>query len=217
MGETILRFGDPDRNKRLRELRLILPGFDYPRWGLLEAVRASVAARAAATDNDSRSAAGFNAWNAPVRRLREVYRGFNGWEAFEEGGVEGIIHRDQKLKIIPVSTDEATCDATCSPRNRTPKGPLTKKNIDLNNQLSLFRAMNLTHRGDGYQAWELCIFDDGNDVRAELSLPIAFSASYFLQFEERIFLIDPGEWKKIAERPTDQPGDDIEPEVRRRK
>jgi len=215
MFATVIRTEEWDRNKRLRELGLVLPGFADPRWGLLEAVRAAVAGRAGTTDNDARSAAGYNAWNFPTRRLREVYRGSGGWDKFEENGVEGIINAERKLKVIAVSTDDGTCDPTRSPRNRTPKGPETGKVIDLNNQMSLFRPEALAAQGGGYQTWEFCTFDDGNDVRAELSCPVHFSGSHFLKFSERIFLIGPGEWQRIAAVVHDD-GDDIVPEVRRK-
>jgi hypothetical protein len=193
----------------------VLPGFDDPRWGLLEAVRAAVAGRANTTDNDVRSAAGYSAWSFPTRRLREVYRGAAGWDKFEENGVEGIIHPERKLKVVAVSTDEGTCDPDRSPRNRTPKGPATGKVIDLNNQLSLFGPGVLAAQQDGYQTWQLCTFDDGCNARAELSCPVNFSGSHVLKFSERIFLIEPGEWQKIAVN-TQDVGADIVPEVRRR-
>lgn len=215
MTATIIYVNDWDRSKRLRELVLALPDHEDARWGLLEAVRAAVAGRAGATDNDSRSAPGYNAWNSPVRRLREVYRGANDWEKFEEDGVEGIVNHKRKLKVIPVSTDEGTCDPTCSPRNRTPKGPATGKVVDLNSQMSLFSPEALAAQRDGYQVWELCTFDNGNDVRAELSCPVDFSGAHFLKFSERIFLIDPGEWQKIAVM-LEEGGEPIEPEVRRK-
>jgi hypothetical protein len=214
MTATIIRAEEWDRNKRLRELGLVLPAFPEPRWGLLEGVRAAVGGRADATDNDARSAAGYNAWNYSTRRLRQVYRGFGGWEAFEENGVEGIRNPARKLKITAVSTDAATCDPTISPRNRTPKGPATQKVIDLNGQLSLFGGAGAGSEGDGFQSWELCTYDDGNDVRAELSLPVKFGSNHFIQFAERIFLIDPGEWKKIAVMPDDAV--EITPAVRRK-
>jgi len=215
MFTIVIRAEVPDRNRRLRELGLVLPGFDDPRWCLLEAVRAAVAGRASTTDNDARSAAGYNAWSFPTRRLREVYRGSAGWDKFEENGVEGIIHPERKLKVVAVSTDEGTCDPDRSPRNRTPKGPATEKVIDLNNQLSLFPPGVLAAQQDGYQTWQLCTFDDGNDVRAELSCPVNFSGGRFLEFSERIFLIGPDEWQRIAVNIQDV-GADIVPEVHRR-
>ena len=45
---------------------------------------------------------------------------------------------------------------------------------------------------------------------------MVFDGGHFIKFDERIFLIDPGEWNKIAVvAPSDI--DDITPEVRRRK
>jgi hypothetical protein len=146
--------------------------------------------------------------------MREIYRGFNGWEKFEENGVEGIINPKRKLKVTAVSTDEGTCDATVSPRNRTPKGPATERVTDLNSQFS-FNFGTSTTSSDEYQTWELCTFDSGDDVRAELSCPVLFAGGHFIKFSERIFLIDPGEWKTIAIASPDE-GSAIEPAVRRK-
>jgi hypothetical protein len=216
MHATIILAEERDRNRRLRELGLVLPGNADPRWGLLEAIRAAIAGRAGTTDNDARSVPGYNAWSFPTRRLREVYRGFGSWDKFEENGVEGIINPELKLKVVAVSTDEGTCDPNHSPRNRTPKGPATGKVIDLNSQLSLFGTEMVAAQQDTYQTWQLCTFDNGNDVRAELSCPVNFSGNHFLKFSERVFLIEADEWKKIAVIAADD-GEDIEPEVRRRR
>lgn len=214
MDPTIIRADEWDRNKRLRELGLVLPAFREPRWGLLEAVRASVAGRAEASDNDARSIAGINAWNYPTRRLREVFRANGGWEKFEESGVEGIIHPKLKLKVIAVSTDEGTCDPSVSPRNRTPKGPATERITDLNSQFSFGFVDKPAGRIDEYQTWELCTFDDGDDVRAELSCPVVFASGRFVKFSERIFLINPGEWKTISILPDE--GIELAPSIKRK-
>lgn len=215
MHPTIIRAKEWDRNKRLRELGLVLPSFAEPRWGLIEAVRAAVVGRAGVTDNDTRAIGGINAWNDPVRRLREIYRAQNDWEKFEEDGVEGIINPRLKLKVVPVSTDEGTCDQAVSPRNRTRKGPATEKVTDLNSQFSFDFPSAPAPVGDEYQTWNLCTFDNGEDVRAELSCPVIFSSGHFVKFAERIFLIDPGEWKKLSIiEPDEAPG--IVPTVRRK-
>ncbi|MEI9990295.1 MAG: hypothetical protein WDM86_09670 [Rhizomicrobium sp.] len=214
MTPTVIRSEEWDRNKRLRELGLVLPTFPEPRWGLIEAVSAAVAGRADATDNDARFIGGINAWNYPTRRLREIYRGHNGWEKFEENGVEGVINPKLKLKVLAASTDEGTCDPAISPRNRTPKGPATEKVIDLNAQYGFFPPPPAASKDD-YQTWELCTYDNGDDVLAELSCPVLFASGHFLKFSERIFLIDPGEWKKIGITRPDE-GEAFEPTVRRK-
>jgi hypothetical protein len=205
-----------DRDRRLRQLELVKDDFDDARDGLLEVVRAVASGRANSTDNNARSSAGYNAWDYGVRRVREVYRGFNDWESFEENGVEGIINRRLKLKITVVSTDSA-CDPLYSPRNRTPKGPATEKIVDLSVQGELFARDDNIDPPGGYQFWEICVADDGNKVTAELSRPELFLSNYFIKFSERIFLIDPGEWEKIGiTMPDHSDGIEFEPDVRRK-
>ena len=63
----------------------------------------------------------------------------------------------------------------------------------------------------------MLVYDDGNDVRAELSRPVVFTGGYFVEYSERIFLIDDGEWSEIELSSPDEGGeDDIDIDVRRK-
>ncbi len=211
MGETAFYIDPWDRDKRLRDLVL-------DRDPLIEVVRAAVAGRGNCTDNNPKSSPGFYAWDFAITELRRLYRGKDGWDRFEENGVEGIVHHKRKLKITVVSTDFGTCDKLRSPRNRTPKGPATEKITDLNSQYELFPRSDIRRSEDGYQMYVICIFDDGAKVRAELSLPVRFLSNHFIKFSERIFLIGPDEWEKLSVRKDHEgpSGSDIEIKVRRK-
>ena len=205
-----------DRDSRIRQLALDTGDSNDARHGLLEVVRAVVAGRAGSTYNNARSSAGYNAWDYGVRRLREVFRERSDWVKYEENGVEGIVDHHTRIKVTVVSTDSA-CDPIHSPRNRTPKGPATEKIVDLSAQPSLFPIDGTLESADGYQFWEICVADDGNNVTAELSRPILFQSNHFLKFSERIFLVGPGEWEKVGIESPDTNFPDIEPSVVRRK
>ena len=54
-------------------------------------------------------------------------------------------------------------------------------------------------------------------MRAELSRPIEFDSVYFVKFSERIFILGPGDWEKIAiSAPTIEPPLDLTINVRRK-
>lgn len=49
-----------------------------------------------------------------------------------------------------------------------------------------------------YSLWYLCVFDNGAKVRAEVSRPSEFHLGYIIKFNERIFILNDGDWEKIA-------------------
>src|SRR5664280_882244 len=57
--------------------------------------------------------------------------------------------------------------------------------------------------------WYFCVSVDGDDVRAELSLPTAVEGGNFKDFIERIFILSPREWSGLAVKPESS-GDAIE-------
>ncbi|MBY5834519.1 hypothetical protein ACC808_35055 [Rhizobium ruizarguesonis] len=61
------------------------------------------------------------------------------------------------------------------------------------------------------------MFDDGKDVGAELSRPIELRGGFYVGYSERIWIIRPGEWERIAvENPADDDGQDFDITVRRK-
>lgn len=204
-----------ERDERLRRLGVT-------RDELIDIVRECVARRADTTDDDPQSAAGQFAWIYGTRRMRQLLRP-KGLEKEILNGVETVADRKRKIRFAVISTDAGTANPDISPRNRTHKGPASERIADLNNQIELplvDRAGNPISRkedGDGYTLWYLCVFDDGSDVRAELSNPIDFKSGYFVKFSERIFILGPGEWEKvIVTNPDEDSGDSLTIDVRRK-
>jgi hypothetical protein len=118
-----------------------------------------------------------------------------------------------------MNTDIGTADSFKSPRNRTLKGPAAEKVTDLNGQLELFKRKEISKEPSSPIAtWHLCIFDDGNLVRCELSRPVLFKSGFFLLFSERIFILRPGDWEKVAviTPAGNQPNSDLQIDVRRK-
>lgn len=205
-----------DRDKRLRELGL-------SRDVLIQIVEACVIGRGDTTDNDPRSAGGYFAYSFGTRRMRELYRGKDGWEKGQVDGIETIDHHGRRIRVAVVSTDAGTCIKTRSPRNRTCKGPAAEKVTDLNNQTEMDfvdqsgRPLPRIENVSDYTMWYLCIFDSGSTVRAELSMPVIFRSGYFIKFAERIFIIGSGEWDEIEHvEPREEAEPDFEIEIRRK-
>jgi hypothetical protein len=191
--------------------------FNSNRGQWIDIVKAVVAARGGCTANNAKSAPGFYAWDGGIRRMRELF-GREGWESGDADGIEIIANHELKKKITVMNTDAGTADKTRSPRNRTPKGPAAEKVVDLNDQIEMFKRHEIaTPPKDQNAIWYLCVFDDGKTVRAELSRPVDFKSNYFVKFSERIFIIGPGDWEKIAiAAPSSEPEPDLTINVRRK-
>ena len=61
--------------------------------------------------------------------------------------------------------------------------------------------------------WYLFVYADGDDVRAELSYPIAIEGDQFHGFNERILLVQKGEWQDVNIVPDDVPLPDFDVSV----
>jgi hypothetical protein len=150
--------------------------FNSTRDQWIEVVKASVGARGGCTTNNARSAPGFYAWDAGVAQMRRIFCK-EGYDAECEDGIELIVSRELGKKITVMNTDAGTADSTRTPKNRTLKGPANEKVTDLNNQLEMFKSGELSSApADSCAIWHLCIFDDGKNVRAELSRPVLFKS-----------------------------------------
>ncbi|WP_245276380.1 hypothetical protein [Methylocapsa aurea] len=195
--------------------------FNSSRDQWIEVVKAMVAARGSCTDHNPKASPGYFAWDAGITRMRQNFCR-EGWDAGDDDGVEHIANRDFRKKITVMNADFGVCDRSRSPRNRTLKGPAAEKITDLNNQLELFRKEHPKSIKEGaFDLWQLCVFDDGQLVRAELSRPIEFKSGYFVGYSERIWILRPGEWERIAIEPPAENGgrdggQDFEINIRRK-
>lgn len=191
--------------------------FNSTRNQWIDIVKAVVAARGSCTDHNPKASPGYLAWDAGITRMRQIFCR-EGWEAGDDNGVELIINRDFRRKVTMMNADRGVCDLSRSPRNRTEKGPAAEKITDLNSQLDLFRQEHPREiKQDVFDLWQLCVFDDGKEVRAELSRPIEFKSGFFVGYSERIWILRPGEWERIAiEIPSDDRGQDFDISIRRK-
>lgn len=163
---------------------------------LLEVAGAMIAARNSCTENDPSSAPGWMAWKDGTRRLREIGLPM-GLVRDETDQIPWVLDPVRGIKFAVSNTDDGTGLADRTPQNRSKKGPATERAVS-GNQGQLFDdfapsnvvPISRIGRQPGLiVAWYLCVYGEGDDVRAELSCPVASEAGYFTSFVERIFLI----------------------------
>jgi hypothetical protein len=189
---AITRFEEWDVHQRLGD-------FNLTQNNLVEVVRASAAAYGGATDNDPPGARGFYTYSMGVRRLREVLRP-EGWDKDDTNNFSTTVNHKGRIRIACVRTDDATgIPKKRSPQNRSPKGPVNER-ATMVNQLSL-PGIDDWREPDGpvdeYQTWHLCIYVEGDAVRAELARFNGFEDGHLTDCHERIILLGNGDWEKL--------------------
>jgi hypothetical protein len=197
-----------------------LASFGVTRDELIRVVKGVVAARADAVDDDPLSAAGQFAYIYGTRYLRSLFRP-KKWTTIRDQNVEAVQHPKLQLKIVYQSVDIAG-SLLHSPRAISGKGSGADRIIDsaqgtlfTKEQLQGANAVTLAPSNSG--VWFFCVSVDGDDVRAELSLPSSIDAGNFGGFLERIFIVSPGDWNAIKFAPESDGAVEFEPVVIRRK
>lgn len=207
----------PEVRQRLRQL-------DLSYEECIEVVEAMVAAANGCTENDPPSARGWDSWRFGVRRWRDIKRP-QGWEKDETENLSTIVHPDATFRIAVSNTDEETGLRSGRPKSRSTKGDGSRRAVDYNRQPPLplpefqeefnrqLRAAAAAHA----HIWYLCVYNDGEDVRAELSKPARIEDGHFVGWHERIILIDQD--GPVGERAIidDDFGPDVEVTVRRKR
>lgn len=215
--ECVILDSPPEVRARLRQL-------DVEYEECVEVVKAMIGAANGCTDNDPPSARGWDSWRFGVRRWRDLKRP-QGWLKDETENLSTIVHPDAKFRIAVSNTDESTGLRSGHPRSKTMKGDGSRRAVDFNRQPPLpipefqeeFRRQLLAAAAAHAQIWYLCLFNDGETVRAELSKPGGIEAGHFAGWQERIILIDDD--GPVGDRSVVEDGDfepDVEVTVRRR-
>lgn len=194
--------------------------FGVTRHELLRVVQAVVGARADAVPDDPVSAGGLLAYIYGTRHLRALFRP-KKWIAYREQNVEAVKHPSIDLKIVYQSVDIASSELH-SPRAISGKGSGADRIIDSaqgtlfsREQLQGKNPVTLSQINSG--VWFFCVSVDGDEVRAELSLPSSIEGGNFRGFLERIFIVRGGDWSAMRVVPDDDDVVEFEPVVTRRK
>lgn len=193
--------------------------FGVRRAELLPIVQSVVGARAEAVEDDPLSSAGTFAYIFGTRSVRVAFRR-NGWMIRRDRNIESVRHPEHMLDVVYQSVDFA-CSEFHLPQAISGKGNGADRMIDLA-QGSLFSQSQLTSSqiesigpvNSGL--WFFCVSVNGDDVRAELSLPSSVKSGNFEGFIERIFIVRPGEWSTLKPARLTDGVVEIEPSISRR-
>jgi hypothetical protein len=163
-----------------------------PKSALLEVVRAAVGGRRNCTGYHPLSAGGLLSWIEGTAQLRRVFVPL-GWEICRRDNIESVYNADAGIKIVFQNAERAG-DPLFNPVAVSKKGAGSARAVQLG-QYELFPEDKEKEVAEiTASTWVLFVYADGDDVRAELSCPIAINDEQFDGFHERILLVQKGEW-----------------------
>ncbi|NTJ45013.1 hypothetical protein G6L28_20720 [Agrobacterium larrymoorei] len=166
---------------------------------LIEVVKRSVAARASAVSTFPANAAGQLSYIFGTAAIRDVLL-LKGWQIDRTGNIEATYNPAIGIKIVFQNADSA-CEDRRDPKAISEKGPAASKAVD-SGQMYLFPEIEAAHAEsqarENASLWYFFVHINGDDVRAELSFPKSIEDRQFKGFNERVYVIKPGEWMSIS-------------------
>lgn len=159
---------------------------------LLDVVRAAVGGRRTSTPYYPLSAGGLLSWIEGTAHIRRVFVPL-GWEICRQDNIESIFHPEYGIKVVFQNAERAG-DPLFDPIAVSRKGAGSARAIELG-QGELWPELREKEVAEvTAPTWVLFVFAVGDDVRAELSFPIAINDDQFDGFHERILLVQKGDW-----------------------
>lgn len=159
---------------------------------LLDVVRAAVGGRRSSTGFHPLSAGGLLSWIEGTAHLRRVFVP-QGWDICRRDNIESIFHPEHGIKVVFQNAERAG-DPLFDPIAVSRKGAGSARAIELG-QGELWPELREREVAEvTAPTWVLFVFAIGDDVRAELSCPIAINDDQFDGFHERIILVEKGGW-----------------------
>jgi hypothetical protein len=187
---------------------------------LLDAAMHGYLARSNCTANHPPLFPSFVAWGETVRVLRERLAPM-GWIRSDEKNYSRTLHPDGHIAIAVATGNEATGLASDSPCTTSVKGPSTIEAVEANCSQAWLPGMEpaetLADEDESQvTTWLLLIHHAQNEIRSELSQPVAIGPDGRINgWRERILLktmpLDP---EPLAITPPPQP--DLDIEIRRK-
>ena len=187
-----------------------LDSLGWKRESLEEVVDRMVTARNSCTANHPLGSAGWMAWSEGTCRLRDIGQAMPGWENNNDDHIASIYNSALGIKIAVCNTDDGTGLEDRQPQNRNKKGAAMDRAVGVNQGVFsglLEEANNVIQMpgpSNGIVYWYLCVYCEGDIIRAELSCPSECEAGFFKTFRERILLLggdDDGGVRKRRESP----------------
>lgn len=159
---------------------------------LLDVVRAAVGGRRSSTAFYPLSAGGLLSWIEGTAHIRRVFVP-QGWEICRRDNIESIFHPTYGIKVVFQNAERAG-DPLFDPIAVSRKGAGSARAIELG-QGELWPELREKEVAEvTAPTWVLFVFAADDDVRAELSCPMAINDDQFDGFHERILLVQKGEW-----------------------
>lgn len=170
---------------------------------LRQVALSSAAERNNATQHHPANAPGTFSYMEGTKVLRDLLVQ-KGWSTDRSHGVEGVMNEEKNITIVFQNVDLA-CGAK-DPRSISAKGEGSKALVE-NNAAFLFDYMEQDYEKNiNTLVWFFCVSFQGDEIRAELSLPKLIERGKFGVFLERIFIISDDDWK-LDEEIEDQEDD----------
>ena len=168
---------------------------------LLDVVAAAVGGRRNATGFHPLSAGGLLAWIEGTAQLRRVFLQ-QGWEACRRDNIESIFHPELGIKVVYQNAEQAG-DPLYEPVAVSKKGAGSARAIELG-QYELWPEVKAKEVAEiTATTWVLFVRVEGDDVRAEISCPMAINEEQFDGFHERILLVGKDGWDGAMPRADD--------------
>ena len=180
--------GPASSNVRLRELGLSAEL-------LLEAIHAGFEHAGEFTSHDPPSAMGISVWRMVVRTLRDRLAP-EGWLVENPHNYALTVHPSRKWALAVARGDGSTAQSDGHLMNKSPKGPMTRRVVEQNRQLS-FRdsapGVWDAYTPTGMRTWILLYYwggeraDEETELYCELSLPLRMDDyGHVVEWEYRI-------------------------------
>jgi hypothetical protein len=163
---------------------------------LLDVVGAAVGGRRNSTGFHPLSAGGLLSWIEGTGQLRRVFLPY-GWEISRRDNIESIFNPEFGIKVVFQNADRAG-DPLFDPVATSKKGAGSARAVELG-QYELWpedKAKTIVEANA--TTWVLFVYVNEDDVRAELSCPMAINDEQFDGFHERILLVGKGGWGAVA-------------------
>ena len=188
----------------------LLNEMDLDFEGLRAVVRYADSERALTSAHDTPGLGQAIVYHKAGRGLRDRFCG-RYWEIDNSDNHTAIKHRTKPLRIVPCNFDQNTGNALIQPRNRTDKGAVMASRTMCNATGSLFEPEALPIRlREGRQTWILGIYSfEELPLRAEFSLPVAFSGNFITDLAKRVILMN-GDEEPRMDRKSSDPIDPID-------
>ncbi len=154
---------------------------------LIEACQAGVLAKSNSSFFDTKGQPGYIQWNDTNSRLRILTHN-KDWEIYQENGIEGIISKDKKTRIIPSSGNAGTGNPNVPSSNKNPKGIGSIKLFENCHQLNIF-TNNIEQKFEECETYILLYYSNDSELSIELSIPsLIDSHGKIKAWKERIIL-----------------------------